>query len=310
MKRPDLILCGDIHLREDTPVARVDDYWEAQARKILWLSDLQRECGCPILDSGDLFNAWKASPFLLQWAINNLPDSMIGIPGNHDLPAHNLDLYEKSGLGVLGAAGKMLVLTTPNSCFLDLDLKYKLNAAIHPFPWGAELKGLSGKDSLSNFPEVAVVHAMTYTGRVPYPGCKDLGATALLKKMGGYDLVVTGHNHKPIVIEHEGRLLVNPGSLMRSTADQADHEPRVYLWYAEDNRVEPVFVPIEKDVISRNHLDVVEDREARISAFVERLGGEFEVSLGFRNNLQNFFGENRVRKAVQDLVWGAVDGNQ
>lgn len=300
--KPDFILCGDLHLREDQPVCRLDEYWEAQARKIAWLADLQRKHGCPILDSGDLFHKWKPSPFLLQWAIKNLPDHIISVPGNHDLPAHNLDLYDKCGLGVLEAAKKVEVHREP----------YLLNRIVDvtPFAWGEELH-----DNLPNhFPQVAVCHLMTYVGRTPFPGCKDPGAPSLLRKLSGYDLILTGHNHRPFVIEDEGRVLVNPGSLMRATADQADHEPRVYLAYIDQRKnritVEPVFVPIEKDVVSRDHLDSVEARDERISAFVTRLTEEFEVSLSFRGNLENFFATHRVRGGVSKLVWAAVDGTE
>jgi len=303
--KPTAIITADIGLQEGQPVCRLDNYWEAQARKILWLKELQEQYGCPILDGGDLFEQWKASPFLLQWALQNLPDGIITTPGNHDLKAHNLDLYDQGGLAVLENAGKVQVPQTFVTYNGDFD--------IFPFPWGTstgplDLEWRRKFERSKTGKSVALVHTMTYVGRSPFPGCIDPGAMTLLKQMQGYDLIIVGHNHKPFIVEHEGRKLISPGSLTRTTADQIDYRPQVYLWYAEDNSVEPVYVPIEDNVVSRDHLEIVENREARISAFVERLGGEFEVSLSFRNNLQNFFGENRVRKAVQDLVWGSVDG--
>ena len=53
------ILCGDVHLREDSPICRTDDVWAAQWKKIDFISDLQKTHDCPVLCSGDLFDYWK-----------------------------------------------------------------------------------------------------------------------------------------------------------------------------------------------------------------------------------------------------------
>ena len=112
----------------------------------------------------------------------------------------------------------------------------------------------------------------------------------------------------PFVIEDEGRLLVNPGSLMRTTAAQIDHKPRVYLYYAEDNTVEPIFIPIAEGCITREHIDITEHRDGRIDAFISRLSDEVEIGLSFEHNLESHFSKNRIRQSVQDLVWSAVKG--
>ena len=298
--KPLAILTGDIHVRDDQPVCRTDDFFEAQAKKIAWLRHLQQEHDCPILDSGDLFAKAKPSHFLIQWAILNLPAEMFTIPGNHDLPSHNLDLLDKSGLGVLRAAAAVQVLLRPFNVHSSLD--------VYPFPWGAEPSPLR-RPSKSAQPRIALCHVMTYQGAEPWPGCKDSNSFELLKKMVGYDLVLTGHNHRPFVEEYDGRLLVNPGSLMRSNADQIDFKPRVYLWYGGTD-IEAVYVPIEKDVITRDHIDVVNDRDKRIDAFVSRLSTDFEISLSFEKNLEEFFSANRVRQGVKDIVWSAVKGEK
>ena len=297
MKKVTAIITGDIHLRDDQPVCRTDDFLTTQTRKLKWLSELQRKYNCPILDAGDLFHHWKPSPALLRYAINNLPDGMITVPGNHDLPSHSMELYEKSGLAVLQAAGKVCVLFDEPSGSRE--------NVVYPFPWGVPI---SPRESSISERNIALCHVMTYQGRKPFPGCKDPGAGALLRNTKGYDLIITGHNHMPFVVEDEGRLLVNPGSLMRTTAAQIDHKPRVYLYYAEDNTVEPVFAPIENNVITREHIDITEHRDGRIDAFISRLSDEVETGLSFEHNLESYFSKNRIRQGVQDLVWSAVKG--
>jgi DNA repair exonuclease SbcCD nuclease subunit len=297
MKKVTAILCGDRHIREDVPVCRQDDFFAAQTRKLDWLKGVQQDYdGIPVLNSGDLFNHWKPSPFLLQYAIEHGPDE-IAVPGNHDLPAHSLESFDRCGMAVLEKAGKVQVLRTDG-------VVEGLN--LWPFPWGKAPEVLHGLRHPGR--QIAIAHIFTYVGRSPWPGCTAPGAHALLKQMAGYDLVLTGDNHRPFVVEDEGRVLVNPGSMMRTTSDQAEHLPRVYLWFAEDNTVEPLYFPIETGVVSRGHLEKIENRDERMTAFIESLGGEFDISLSFENNITEFFGSNRVRSGVQKAVWSAIRG--
>lgn len=296
MKTPTAILCSDIHLREDQPICRLDEFWEVQTRKIQWLYDLQEKYDCPVIDAGDLFDKWKPSYYLLRWAILNLPNQFITVWGNHNLPYHSMDLYEKSGLGVMHASGAIKVLR--GNAAYDIG-----TMTIHAFPWGAPPEPAKRSGNFN----VALMHIMTYNSRrLPYPGCKDLSAMDLLDKMDGYDLIVTGHNHKSFVVDDGKCLLVNPGSLTRQTVDQIDHEPCAYLWYADERRVEPVYVPIEQNVITREHITKEEERENRFEAFVERANNDFELSLSYEKNLETYFSQNRVRSKVKEMVWSML----
>lgn len=301
MKKPTAIITSDIGLQEGQPQCRLDDYFEAQARKIMWLNEMQQKYNCPILDGGDIFEHWKASPYLLQWAIKYLPNHIITVPGNHDLPAHNIDLLEKSGLAVLEGSGKVRVLKQPNLEFLQEDDHKWDNIGIVGFPWNVEPGAISELMDIN----VALVHTMCYNGRSPWPGCKDPSARSLLRAMSGFDLVIVGHNHKHFIVEHGNRKLISPGSLTRTTADQADYEPHIFLWFAETNEIEAIPVPIEKGVISREHIDAVANKDERIEAFVSKLTGDMEIGLSFEQNLDEFFRTNRVRKAVESMVWEA-----
>ena len=106
-KKPSAILTSDFHLREDTPVCRTDNFWETQWKKVQWVKDLQREYDCPVLHAGDLFHAWKASPYLLRETMKHLPNNFWTIFGQHDLPQHSLELKNKSGVSALEEAGKL-----------------------------------------------------------------------------------------------------------------------------------------------------------------------------------------------------------
>lgn len=294
-RKPAAILTGDLEWRATVPECRTDDFFSEQTRKWQWLCALQEKYNCPVLDSGDVFDQWKSPPWLEVLALQNTPLEFYTVPGNHDLPGHNLENFARSSLAVLQAAGRAQVLLQP---------RYEAFANLYPFPWGAALAPRTDDDN--GLPCVAMCHVMTYEGESPWPGCTDTEAKRLLRRMKGYDLVLTGHNHKPFVVELNGRLLVNPGSLMRTTADQADFQPRVYLWFADTNEVEPVFVPIQPGVVSRKHLDRKAQKDGRMAAFVDSLSGEYEVGARFEHNLEAFFANNQVRESVKNLVMGAV----
>ena len=304
------ILAADIHLRDTTPVCRTDDFRGAMERKLDFIRALQKEHGgIPVLVAGDVFDHWKPSPELLRWSIEHI-QNWICIPGQHDLPQHSLELYGKSGLAVLEAAGCVTVLT-------DSYYEYVTETTqIVGFPWGVEPGPIS---KLNNY-AVALVHRLVYLGEAPFPGAEVSGSTAkaLLQKMEGFDLVVTGDNHETFVVNEDSvtsyrwtvgscgngeRLLINPGSMMRTTVKQAEHEPCVFLWYTGTNTVERVVLPHRKGVVDRTHLDRIEERDERLEAFVSRLREDVEVGLNYRENLKHYLQSNPVPKAIKDIVW-------
>lgn len=286
--RPTAILTGDWHLRETQPIARTDDFWEAQWDKVQQIKELQEKYDCPVWMAGDLFHHWKPSPYLLTETISRLPARMNVVAGNHDLPQHNMDLLHKSGLQTLVKAGAVTLLEGTH--------------------WGEEpFHGTFLIPSVTHDKVIAVWHVMTYVGEKPWPGCTDLNARQILEKYPQFALILTGHNHKTFVKEIDGRLLVNPGSLTRQTTDQINHKPCVFLWYAEDNTVKQVFLKIKPGVISREHLERAEKRDARITAFVERLTGSWKSTVSFEDNLERFRQNNQVRSSVMDIVYKSID---
>lgn len=292
-----LILTGDWHLRESQPISRTDDFWQAQWDKVRQIRELQEEHDCPVVMSGDLFHHWKPSPYLLSKTLKNLPKKFYLVAGNHDLPQHNLELIEKSGLQVLIEARPDILLS---ECHWGQEPdKGSLNqVTFEP----ANNPPLPGKER-----KVLVWHVMTYMGKPPWPGCQDLPGHKLLKKYPQFDLILTGHNHMTFATEMDGRWLVNPGSITRQTSDQINHQPCVYLWYREDNSVERKFLEVSDNVISREHITKKEQRDERIAAFVEKLNDDWEGTVSFEENLERFFALNDIKQPVKEIIYEAID---
>jgi len=282
-KTADAILTGDFHLREDIPVCRTEEFQQAQWNKIDFISQLQELHECPVLHSGDLFHHWKPSPWLLTKTMEHLPKRFLTIYGNHDLPQHNLELQEKCGIYNLWKAHKLEILPGTH--------------------WGTPVKAESIRIKDRS---ILIFHIMTYQGKKSWPGCTDTPGAGLLRKYPQFDLILTGHNHKPFVEEHKGKRLVNPGNPTRQTSDQAEHHPRVYLYYADDNTVEPVYLPITEGVVTREHIEKNEQRDERIQAFISKLNDDYETSLSFENNLEQFFAANQIRQSVKDIIYQSL----
>lgn len=297
-KKADLILSADWHLREPTSVPRCyvgENFYEDQWEDLRFIRGLQLQHDCPVVVSGDIFDHWKTSPQLLSDTINHLPDKVIVIYGNHDLPQHNLDIRHKCGLYTLIQSGRV---TLPSS----------ISHGEYPFliqgcSWGME----PNNKQATSITNILMWHTMTYLDEEPFPGCTAPNALSLLRKYKDYRLIVTGDNHTPFVEDYKGRLLVNPGSLNRQKASQIDYKPRVYLWYADTNTVRPVYIPIKEGVISREHIEDKEARNERITAYVERLNTTGNVTMSYSENLQIFMDQNKVKKSVQKIIFKSLE---
>lgn len=297
-----VLFTADLHLREDRPVCRRDDYWSAQWEKIAFLRKYQEEHGCPIYDAGDLFDRWKPSPYLLHMAIENLP-RLKTVAGNHDLPNGNVQLLNKSGIGVLASAGTVEVGTRT----------YREEGyTVHMVNFGEE--SLISELELSKSPvkNVLVLHTTCWQGELPYPGADREGggeAKRLLKKYSDFDLIVTGHNHQSFVERCRGRILINPGSMMKMTVDQIDHKPSCYLWHVQYNKVKRLEYPVDADsAIDSLHLRSKRESANRIEAFISKLDGSVELGLSFEKNLERFFCRNTVSPEVVEIIKETIAG--
>jgi DNA repair exonuclease SbcCD nuclease subunit len=289
---PDAILAADLHIRADTPQCRTDDFTAAMWKKLQFINDLANEHNIPILIAGDLGHRSQWPNWLLEKFMSIISDiEIIAIAGQHDLPGHNLEAIPQSGFGVLKRAGYILSFS-------------KIIPHIDFFPFGTGIeKSIYNKNKLI----IAMTHQMVIEDKPYWPGQVASSAKLLLKKFPDYKLILSGDNHQPFVVEYEGRLLVNPGSMMRTTADQIDHRPRVYLWEAKSNSVEAVYLPIEQGVIDRSHIDTKKEKDARIEAYTTRLSERYEVGLSYEENLKAYFFENRTRQQIKDRIWEACE---
>lgn len=297
--RIDALLTSDWHLRDTVPICRTDNFIETMIRKMEFVKQLSSSKNVPVYHAGDLFDHWKPSPYLLSLAYLYAPERFFSVFGQHDLPQHNPNLSYKSGLG-------MLIATERAACPEGWASWNQEPGAVPEWMFPVSGESPSVRTHLPR--KIMVMHRFVWKGRLPWPGCTAPTAIEVLKQYPEYDLIVTGDNHRPFVERLEGRILVNPGSLMRTTADQEDFEPRVYAWDAAENDVYPIYIPIEKGVITREHIDNKEERDARIQAFVEKLVGEgWGEDISLEGGLERFIAENSIPSSISEIIYRAID---
>ena len=300
---PTAILSADLHIRSTIPRCRTDDFLGAQERKVQFVCELAREKGCPILVAGDVGDSSQWPNWLLEWFISLTKGvEIIVIPGQHDLPNHRLDRIRKSALGVLGSSETVNLLS--KGCYSFSLPKEKI--LIASFPYSTPL-GHCRKGQSQGFPLIAMTHQMVID-RPLWPGQVAQKGQSLLMRFSEYKLILSGDNHQPFVSKYKDRILVNPGSFMRTKAGQIDHKPRVYFWWAKSNRLRPVFLPIEDDVVSREHVDQKEALDERLLAYVKEAKTGYAVGLDFQTNLVNHIRANPLSDAVRNRLWEFVDG--
>lgn len=283
--KADAILCGDIHIRDKVPVARTDDYLAAMWRKLTCINQLALDNDCPVMCSGDFFDHWKTAPELLNPVLEILTAKWLIVYGDHELPNHSIKLKHKSGLTTLAKAGKVTIVRGGHG---NSKGSNELPKSVRPIVIGER--------------KLMLWHVLTWHKELPYPGCENSNAKSLLKKYKQYDCIITGDNHKPFVVKHKDRMLVNVGSMMRNNADQINYKPAVWKYYAETNTVEPVYLSIEEGVISRKHIEVVNARNERIDAFISKVKTDFKLTMDFKQNIVRFFGKNKTHKKVKKII--------
>ncbi len=282
-KKPDAILCSDFHLREDQPICRTDNFWEAQWAAVDQVFALQKKYNCPVLHAGDLYHHWKPSPYLLATTKQHLPKQFYTIYGQHDLPQHSLDLKHKTGIN-------------------DLEVS-KFLEVVKSGSWGQKPKKEMFYPRQRKW--IALWHKFVWDGKkIPWPDCDELTAQQVLKKYPKFHLIVTGDHHKSFVALRKGRMLVNPGCLTRQDASYANYEPRVFLWYAEVSIVESIYLKIDKSAVSRNHLERQKERSGKIDAFIAQLSDEsgLEFTISFEENMKRYLLKNKPSKNIVKCI--------
>jgi predicted phosphodiesterase len=287
--RVDAIFLSDVHIMERVPLCRTDNFLNVIVNKMEQLKKVQEKYRCPIFIGGDIFDVSrmaKASDVFWIKFFESFKNKIIAIPGQHDIPNHNIEKIFDSSLGVIDVACE-------NFSLIPLAFEQ-----LETFNW--KFGGIKRK--------IGMIHKLFHHKKediIKDSSGNKLSSSAkvFLRKHLDCDVILSGDNHKTFVVEYENKILINPGSVFRMRADQIDHRPCVFLYDAEKNKVTPEYFQIKEDVVTREHLEKKEDRQDRMDAYINKLNEEENIGISFSKNLENIFKINKIEKAVQNKIW-------
>jgi DNA repair exonuclease SbcCD nuclease subunit len=298
------IVIGDTHLDTKTPPCRLDDYFETGLRKLKFCLDTAADLKVDaVLHVGDLFNRSRPEqPQTLEVQLLEVLRTGASIPfwiipGNHDLPYHNINNIKTSTLGVLQAAGKLNIL---NGGFVFSDRE---NIYLHGFPYGVPCQAAPAGEEF----KIAMVHEYIYEHTVP-PFIAGFTVEDYVKMHPGWDLILTGHNHESFVKKHHNTLVLNPGNVLRQSGTPHELNPRICLITIDKGlEYKWISIPIEAGSVTDEYLKIKHERDERINNFIEQIGKSEITGLNFIQNMERYLDLNKVEAPVKNKIWEIVE---
>lgn len=297
-----ILFTADLHLRDDTPTCRIDDFQKTQWDKLRQIAEIVRKQKLHWVDCGDIFHKARPSYRLVNEFINRLREWGVcidaGICGNHDMPTHSFGQLDDSAYGTLLASGviKQWLWGRPAS----FEVKNKKFCV-----WGVNYtEKCYAPNMYGEYTNVLVMHDMFFKDSDnAIPNVEGFYADEFVEKWRScYSYIFTGHNHKTFY--HD--TLYNIGCMTRQSADMAKHKPCVCIldYMGVTTRY---LLGINKNAVSQAHLDKQAAHEDQISSFVESLENIEDTSLSFERNVQTVISKVKPENEVKQKVQGAME---
>lgn len=299
------IFCADLHLSHLPPISRSpdkEDWYKVQKRYLDHITKLSKRntlFPIPVICAGDVFDKWNPPNELVNFALKNLPH-MYAVPGQHDLPNHNLEDIRKSGFWTLSLAKKITPLLG--------DPVQVNNLRLRGFAWGIPLSPCEEVPHSLLF-DVAVVHDLFWVKGKGFHGApENKRVKNRSESFSGYDVVVTGDNHKPFHVIVGDTQIINCGSLMRRTSDQYEYKPCVWLLMS-DGSIERSYLDVSKD----RFLDFEEKRDKKVAGsktleeFLVKLRDLKDVTVTFEEAVANYMHKFKVKDEIKEIILCAME---
>lgn len=298
--KPVGVLCSDLHLTSTRPGCREDDWTAAQEAMLAKISSVATKNKVPVFVAGDIFHKAKEDPEAVSLALRHMrKNKWYGIPGQHDLPGHNLQRIGESSFWNLVEAGVLEYVEG----IVELKDLYLIGHSFGMEPINAN-ELLEQRDKKI----VGLAHQMVWESE-PFPDAPEKGNVKnVAKQYNGYHALVFGDNHQGFTTSfRKGKgmvTIVNCGVAIRRTRAEIDYQPRCYVLF-DDMSVKAVKLPTENDIITEQ--EVREKGNEKLQAFVETLLKQTEVSLSFTYNLKRLLEELEPEPAVKTLLWSIME---
>lgn len=282
------IITADWHLRADKPRCRLDENWFVTQQHVLsFISEETKNRGVPLFVVGDIFNTPNVPSSIVNIALDCLLDILsttaVGIlAGNHDLPYHSWANVNNSSFGIL------------NRLFDDMGSYGQ---------WAHFGEAFDGAEE----DKIRFIHALTFPDLDSIPSNAEAFTAPELLSEYPDNWIFTGDYHHSFHYEKNGRHVINPGCILRQVADMIEYQPKICYVDTEAEIVEWINIPDNEAMVTDEYLRDAEEREDRISAFIEGVNQSGQVSLNFLDNLEAAMADNKMNKLVKDTILELVE---
>lgn len=280
-----LILLGDVHLRSTVPEKRRDDFLAVQYRKMQEVFEAAKKYQAPIICTGDLFDKHDPPISLLIRYLPlflDCPHGFYTAIGNHDVYGASLTTLDRSALGLMAKTRLVRVLNHDPIYIKDRSVIGK---------WPVVACGVTYMDDapLPELPEtvdpdayrVLVSHSMVLLEKMYREQDDFVMADAYLDRYPNWNLLLCGHYHYRFKYVRDGRLVLNPGAVVRIKASKGDMalEPGYIvldtkspmdfqIHHFDTAPASEVFIPNAPEI------PTVSWNEAQLDTFITELRGE------------------------------------
>lgn len=212
-----ILYVTDIHFRATKPVSRLDtDFFATIIRKIDEIGEMAQHVDL-VLMGGDIFDR-PDTPHSVVIRVNRafakFPVPIYTVIGNHDIYGYEGQTVDATALGSLFEMGTVKRLdflqAAPGIAIYGM---HAFDKEVWEVPEGARTK-------------ILVSHKLITT--IAIPNCQTFMVKDIATKTN-VDLLLSGDIHFPHVVETNGKLFVNPGSLSRLSIEDRERYPQVAI---------------------------------------------------------------------------------
>lgn len=294
---PIAVVTSDIHLSHLSPVCRAERgnaWYEVMDNYLEQLCRISEEYSpdvspLPVIIAGDIFDKWNSPAELINFAMKRLPAKCYAIPGQHDLPGHNLEDIKKSAYWTLVESGSLINMEHRIPTIIDQNL------IAWPFPWECMITPLNPEQKTPGYVHLAVVHKFIWSKGYGYAGVGKDCMSSVLKKaiFRGYDAVVAGDNHKGFTdATSKGPTLFNCGGFIRRAVNQMHYKPSVGL-LCRNGDFNRVYLDSSRDKIIASLEEEDDSQKLDMEGIIDLLNETQHTGLDFRTAVRTMLREKK-----------------
>ena len=302
-----LLIVGDLHLRTRPPRRRREaDFAGVCLGKLRQIVAIGRDRADAVVQVGDFFDSPDPSKGLIAdviEAMKEVPESWFAVHGQHDLRYHSQEAAGKSALRILEAANAVRIAKAKGY------VVSRSGVCIHPFCFIGASFGQVPRKCPADKISILVAHAMV-GDRPLWPGHDLTGPEQYVRKHPGYSLYCLGDYHYPFSVRVGDAWVINPGAVLRLTADERDRSrrPKVVLFDTDGGEPEDIYLDVAPEAEAfdlggyAKNADA-EEAKASFAGMAEVLKQTGQLGVNFKENLVAAMDELNTPPDVRERVW-------